>query len=139
MWSKNVQMWKSMKEIAEHQNQVTSAKRAMSKGVCPLEDFTFLSTPCFKSSASTSKLPSRASNPRRLGIFMERGVGRSCILIPFDQVAARCTGYTICHLEPQKKHPVPHKWKGDERSQETAETLLAFGAESFSTSALCTP
>ena len=82
----------------------------MSKGVCPLEDRTVLSTPYFKSNASTSKLPSLASNPK-LGIFRKRGAGEPCTS-PCDQVAARCTGYTTCALGNKKKQPVRHNWKG---------------------------
>ena len=92
--------------IAENQDQLTFAKRAMSKGVCPLEDSTFLSTPYFKSNDSTSKWPSLASNPKL-------GHG-SCMLIPCDQVAARCTGYTTCDLENKEKKPQPVSHNGKE-------------------------
>ena len=97
-------------KLAENQDQLTSAERAMSKGVRPLEDSTFLSTPYFKSNASTLKLPSLASN-LKLDIFHgKRSAG--FMLIPCDQVAARCTGYTTCDVENKQKQPVQHNRKG---------------------------
>ena len=97
-------------KLAENQDQLTSAERAMSKGVRPLEDSTFLSTPYFKSNASASKLPSLASN-LKLDIFHgKRSAG--FMLIPCDQVAARCTGYTTCDVENKRKQPVQHNRKG---------------------------
>ena len=112
--SKNVQMWRSMTQnetnLLKNQDQLTSAERAMSKGVRPLEDSTFLSTPYFKSNATTSKLPSLASN-LKLDIFHgKRSAG--FMLIPCDQVAARCTGYTTCDVENKRKQPVQHNRKG---------------------------